>query len=53
MRQETESARYWRNVHLKGDRSPPINLPDRRVRRSVGTATMVRSYGKDAGAIYE
>ncbi|WP_164975652.1 hypothetical protein [Sphingobium fluviale] len=53
MRQESESAQYWRNVHLKGDKSPPINLPDRRVRRSIGTATMLRRSGKDAGVIYE
>ncbi len=30
---------HWRQVHLAGDRNPPIFLPDRRVRRSVGTAT--------------
>lgn len=53
MKQESESARYWRNVHLKGDKARPINLPDRRVRRSIGTATMLRRSGKDAEVIYE
>lgn len=53
MRQESESAQYWRNVHLKGDKARPINLPDRRVRRSIGTATMCRRSGKNEGLTYE
>jgi|GEM_PF-3191047 hypothetical protein len=39
---------HWRQVHLAGDRNPPIFLPDRRVRRSVGTATCWRSKGGEA-----
>jgi hypothetical protein len=52
-RPQRESEQHWRRVHLAGDKSPPIDLPDRRVRRSIGTATMCRRSGKDAGVIYE
>lgn len=44
----TKDAAYWNALHLRGDRNPPIFLPDRRVRRSVGTATVWRSKGREA-----
>lgn len=42
----------WGRIHIAGDRNPPIFLPDRRIRRSVGTATSIRKSGKEA-AVYE
>lgn len=49
----TSNAAYWRQVHLAGDRNPPIFLPDRRVRRSVGTATLFRERGRKEAVTYE
>lgn len=37
---------YWRGVHMAGDKSPPVCLPDTRPRRSIGTARMWRCFGK-------
>ena len=44
---------HWRQVHLAGDRNPPIFLPDRRVRRGIGTATRVFERGRKEQVIYE
>ena len=52
-RPQRESEQHWRRVHLAGDKSPPIDLPDRRRRRSTGVSMMFYRRGKDAGVIYE
>lgn len=52
-RSSPESAQHWREVHLRGDSSPPINLPDRRARRSIGTAICIRERGRKEQVIYE
>jgi len=52
MQTATKDKAYWGALHIAGDRNPPIFLPDRRVRRSVGTATSIRKSGK-AAAVYE
>jgi len=44
---------YWGRLHIASDRNPPIFLLDRRVRRSVGTATCWRDKGSKGSAIYE
>jgi len=49
----TSNATHWRKVHLAGDRNPPIFLPDRRVRRSIGTATTIRERGRKEQVTYE
>ena len=50
---ERKGPAYWGSVHLAGDRRQPIVLGDRRVRRSVGTASSVREFGKKGSAVYE
>jgi hypothetical protein len=49
----TSNAAHWRAVHMAGDKSPPIYLTDRRVRRSVGTATRVVERGRKDVVTYE
>ena len=44
---------YWGALHIASDRNPPIFLPDRRVRRSVGTAISIRERGRKEQATYE
>lgn len=50
---ESASAAHWRAVHMAGDKSPPIYLPDRRVRRSIGTATRFFERGRKEDVVYE
>lgn len=51
--QRTEQSAYWGAIHMAGDRARPIFLPDRRVRRSVGTATLFRERGRKEAVTYE
>lgn len=51
--QPEKGAAYWGQLHIRGDRSKPIWLPDRRVRRSVGTATSFRQFGRKEQVTYE
>ena len=44
---------YWGALHIASDRARPIFLPDRRVRRSVGTATLFRERGRKEAVTYE
>lgn len=48
-----KDAAYWGAPHLRGDRNPPIDLPDRRVRRSIGTATRIMERGRKEQVVYE
>ena len=49
----TSNAAHWREVHLRGDKNPPIYLSDRRVRRSIGTATRFFERGRKEDVTYE
>lgn len=49
----TRDRAYWNALHVRSDKSAPIVLPDRRVRRSIGTATTVRAFGKGGGYVWE
>lgn len=49
----TRDRAYWNALHVRSDKSQPIALPDRRVRRSIGTATTVRRIGKGDAHVWE
>lgn len=49
----TKDRAYWGALHIASDRARPIFLPDRRVRRSVGTSTLFRERGRKEQVTYE
>ena len=49
----TRDRAYWGALHVRSDKAQPIVLPDRRVRRSIGTATTVRRIGKGDAHVWE
>ena len=53
MQTATKDRAYWGALHIASDRNPPIFLPDRRIRRSIGTATSIREKGRKEAATYE